>query len=164
MVATIQKELAERVIAKPGSKDYSALSVWMQSQCQCEILRILPPTVFWPRPKVHSAILRIRPQKVLRQRISDLTFFHSLVRNIFLHRRKYLRSALFYAAQQAVSQPPQQGGSRDGSGLERQTIDDCLCQMEIEGSARAENLTPQQMIELSNLVEKKIAGLEQGDY
>jgi 16S rRNA (adenine1518-N6/adenine1519-N6)-dimethyltransferase len=52
MVVTIQKELGDRIVAPPSCKDYSALSVWMQSLCDCEILRILPQSVFWPRPKV----------------------------------------------------------------------------------------------------------------
>ena len=54
MTATIQKELADRIVAQPRSKDYGALSVWMQSQCDVELVRILPPTAFWPRPKVQS--------------------------------------------------------------------------------------------------------------
>jgi len=52
MVVTIQKELADRLAASPGTKDYGALSVWVESQCRVETLRTLPPTVFWPRPKV----------------------------------------------------------------------------------------------------------------
>ncbi len=66
MVATIQRELAERITAAPRTKDYSALSIWMQAQCQTEIVRVMAPSVFWPRPKVESAILAIRPQKILR--------------------------------------------------------------------------------------------------
>ena len=59
MTATIQKELAERITARPGSKDYGALSIWIQSQCRVEILRVLPPEAFWPRPKVSSAFVQI---------------------------------------------------------------------------------------------------------
>src|SRR5690606_8872656 len=47
MVATIQRELAERITARPRTKDYSALSVWMQAQCQVEIVRTMGPSVFW---------------------------------------------------------------------------------------------------------------------
>ncbi|MEZ6077173.1 MAG: rRNA adenine N-6-methyltransferase family protein [Pirellulaceae bacterium] len=65
----------------------------MQAQCQSEIVRTMAPSVFWPRPKVESAILDIRPQKILRGRIADLKYFHHLVRGIFIHRRKFLRSA-----------------------------------------------------------------------
>jgi 16S rRNA (adenine1518-N6/adenine1519-N6)-dimethyltransferase len=59
MVATIQLELAQRIVAEPWSKDYSALSAWMQCQADVEIVREMAPTVFWPEPKVQSAIVRI---------------------------------------------------------------------------------------------------------
>ena len=45
MTVTIQKELGERIVAVPGTKDYGALSVWIQSQCRARIVRIMPPTV-----------------------------------------------------------------------------------------------------------------------
>ncbi len=92
MVATIQKELAERIVAKPWSKDYSALSVWMQSQCDCEIVRIMPPSVFWPRPRVDSAIIRIVVNEEKRQAIPDRMYFHQFVKSMFIHRRKFLRA------------------------------------------------------------------------
>ncbi|MCH7729755.1 MAG: ribosomal RNA small subunit methyltransferase A, partial [Planctomycetes bacterium] len=50
MTITIQKELADRMTACPGTKDYNALSIWMQALCDTEIIRVLPPSVFWPRP------------------------------------------------------------------------------------------------------------------
>ena len=142
MVATIQRELAEKITARPATKDYSALSIWIQAQCQCEIVRTLPPSVFWPRPRVESAILDIRPQKVLRGRIEDPGAFHQLVRAIFLHRRKLLRSAL----QSAVS-----------SRLSKLQIDEILESMELSRLARAEQLTPQQLIELSERVAQYLA-------
>ena len=79
MTVTIQKELADRIVAKPGSKDYGSLSIWMQSMCDCEIVRIMSPKVFWPRPKVESAIIHIahRPEK--REAIPDVDFFLSLI-------------------------------------------------------------------------------------
>ncbi len=141
MVATIQRELAERIVAKPRTKDYSALSIWMQAQCQSEIVRTMAPSVFWPRPKVESAILDIRPQKVLRDRIPDRAHFHALVRAIFLHRRKFLRSALHSAVKDR---------------LDKLQVDEILAHMELDSTVRAEQLTPQQMIELSELVRNKI--------
>src|SRR4029078_709524 len=78
MTVTIQKELAERSTAHPSTKDYSALSVWIQSQCQAEIVRIMPPSVFWPAPKVSSAILRIKVDPARRAAIGDLPFFHQI--------------------------------------------------------------------------------------
>lgn len=137
MVATIQKELAERIVAKPRTKDYSALSIWMQAQCKSEIVRIMPPSVFWPAPKVESAILSILPQKVLRKRIPDPQHFHKTVRNIFLHRRKFLRSALLSAVKPALDKPD---------------VDAILEELELDGTFRAEQLTPQQMLELTELV------------
>jgi 16S rRNA (adenine1518-N6/adenine1519-N6)-dimethyltransferase len=94
MIVTIQKELADRIVAQPGSRDYGALSIWVQSQCRVELVRTLPPSVFWPRPKVTSAILRITLDPSLRDRIADRKFFHAFVRSMFMHRRKLLRFEL----------------------------------------------------------------------
>lgn len=105
MTVTIQKELAERIIAAPSTKDYSALSIWIQSQCRAEILRILPPTVFWPRPKVFSAIIQITPDAELRARIPDPQYFHEFVRSLFFHRRKFLRSVLLAAYKKQLDKP-----------------------------------------------------------
>ena len=81
----------------PGNKDYGALSVWIQSICDCEIVRVLPPTVFWPRPKVHSAILRMDLAHERRAAFPDLRYFHQIVRALFFHRRKFLRSVVISA-------------------------------------------------------------------
>src|SRR5687768_3876197 len=72
MTVTIQKELAERMTARPSTKDYSALSVWVQSLCDAEVIRVMPPSVFWPRPNVESAIVHIVPQDEKRRRIPDV--------------------------------------------------------------------------------------------
>jgi 16S rRNA (adenine1518-N6/adenine1519-N6)-dimethyltransferase len=103
MTATIQKELAERITAAPSTKDYSALSVWIQSQANSEIVRLLPPSVFWPAPKVTSAILRIVVDQDKRARIGDLQFFHQITKALFLHRRKFLRANLLAAMKRHLS-------------------------------------------------------------
>lgn len=92
MVATIQKELGERIVAQPWSKDYGALSVWMQCQADAEIVRIMAPSVFWPEPKVDSAIIRIVVDHERRAAIPDLKYFHEFTKTIFIHRRKFLRA------------------------------------------------------------------------
>src|SRR3990172_10151931 len=92
MVVTIQKELADRMSAVPSTKDYSALSVWMKSQCEVETVRVLAPSVFWPVPKVTSAIIRIVVDPEKRARIADLKYFHQFIKALFLHRRKFLRA------------------------------------------------------------------------
>ena len=56
MTATIQKELADRIMAVPKTSDYSSLSVWMQSQCRVELARTLPPTVASSRPALLSPV------------------------------------------------------------------------------------------------------------
>lgn len=94
MTVTIQKELAERITAEPRTKDYSSLTIWIQSQCRAQLVRLLPPSVFWPRPKVTSAILHIERDDAMREAIGDLQFFHRFVRALFTHRRKFLRSVL----------------------------------------------------------------------
>ena len=133
MVVTIQKELAQRIVAEPSCKDYSALTIWMQSLCDCEILRILPPSVFWPSPKVDSAIIRVTPNPVKRSRIVDLEYYHSRLRALFFHRRKFLRSQLLTATQDDLSKPQ---------------IDEILDKLGLAPNLRAEQLTVEQIIEL----------------
>jgi len=133
MVVTIQKELAERIVAPPSTKDYSALSIWMQSQCECRIVRIMPPSVFWPRPKVESAILEIIPNPALRGRIVDHAYFHEKVRALFFHRRKFLRSQLATAVQDELT---------------KSQVDEILANLSLEANLRAEQLAVPQIIEL----------------
>jgi 16S rRNA (adenine1518-N6/adenine1519-N6)-dimethyltransferase len=137
MVVTIQKELAERIVAPPATKDYSALTIWIQSQCDCEIVRIMPPTVFWPRPKVDSAILRILPNAQKRSRIDNVEHFHQFVRSLFLHRRKFLRSALISAVQDRLEKPQ---------------VDQLLGSLGHGPTARAEELPVEEIIRLANAV------------
>jgi 16S rRNA (adenine1518-N6/adenine1519-N6)-dimethyltransferase len=103
MIVTIQKELADRMSAVPSTKDYSALSVWMQSQCRVETVRVLPPKVFWPIPNVMSAIIRVTVDPEKRARIPDLKYFHQFVKAIFIHRRKFLRANVVPAMKRHLS-------------------------------------------------------------
>ncbi|WP_406698497.1 16S rRNA (adenine(1518)-N(6)/adenine(1519)-N(6))-dimethyltransferase RsmA [Singulisphaera sp. Ch08] len=95
MVVTIQLELAQRICAGPEEKEYSALSVLVQSLAEVSIVRTLAPTVFWPRPKVESAVISIRPDPAKRALVHNLAWFHLVIRQIFLHRRKNLRRVLY---------------------------------------------------------------------
>lgn len=143
IVATIQKELAERIVARPRSKDYGALSIWIQAQAKAEIVRLMSPKVFWPRPKVDSAIVDIRPQKVLRDRIGDTEFFHQLVRSIFLHRRKFLRSALISALKDQ---------------LDKAAVDELMEELKLSADSRAEQLSVEDMIELAQAAQRRLSG------
>ncbi len=133
MVVTIQRELAERIVAVPSTKDYSALSIWLQSQCECRIVRLMPPSVFWPRPNVDSAILEIVPNPELRSRIQDLEFFHERLRAIFFHRRKFIRSQIAIAFQNELTKPQ---------------VDTILESLSIDQNVRAEQLRVEEIIVL----------------
>jgi len=141
MVATIQKELADRIIAKPRSKDYSALSIWMQAQAEVEIVRIMAPSVFWPRPKVESAIVRIRYKPELRARISDLEAFHEFNRAMFFHRRKFLRSVLLSYYKKRLGKPE---------------VDAVMSELGYDGNTRAEELPVDEMIKLCEASERML--------
>jgi 16S rRNA (adenine1518-N6/adenine1519-N6)-dimethyltransferase len=145
MTVTIQKELADRITARPGTKDYGALSVWVQSLCHAELIRVLPPDVFWPRPKVHSAILHILPSDELRQRIAHLEFFHRFVRNLFLHRRKFLRSGLLSATAKRLSKPD---------------VDQIMQQLSLDATSRAEQLDIGMLLKLCEAVRDKTGPIQ----
>jgi 16S rRNA (adenine1518-N6/adenine1519-N6)-dimethyltransferase len=136
---TIQRELAERITAQPGSSDYSALSVWIGSQCCSEIVRVLPPSAFWPRPKVESAILRIEMEPDRRQAIPDLNRFHAFVRDVFCHRRKLLRGVLARMA----------GGRDQAKG--REIVDRVFAVMGLGPQARAEEIAPDDFVRLESV-------------
>ncbi len=136
MVITIQKEMADRLVARPSTKDYGALSIWVQSQCDVEILRVMPPTVFWPRPKVDSAIVRIVINPERRQRIGDREAFHQFTRAMFFHRRKFLRSALVSAFKDQLT---------------KQDVDQLMGLAGLAPDARSEQLDPDSMLALSDL-------------
>ncbi|MEO1615096.1 MAG: rRNA adenine dimethyltransferase family protein, partial [Planctomycetota bacterium] len=130
MVVTIQKELADRIAAPPNNRDYGALSIWIQSVCRVELVRVLGPKVFWPRPQVDSAILRLDLDPKRREAIPDLKAFHQLVRALFFHRRKFLRSNVISAMK---------------GKLDKTQVDAVLDQLGYGEKARAEQLSVEQM-------------------
>ncbi len=134
MTVTIQKEVGDRIVAKPGKKDYGALAVWMQAQCDCHIIRIMPPSVFWPRPKVDSAIVQLKYNQKKRNRIPNLHLFHDFVRALFLHLRKYIRSVLCSAFK---------------GRLDKEIVDKVLEESHLTGEIRAETLSVREILALS---------------
>lgn len=105
MVVTIQLELAERMRAEPAKESYGALSVICQALAEVELVRVLPPSVFWPRPKVDSAVVSLTPDPARRAAVGDLAWFHTVVRSVFCHRRKNLRGVLHNLWPDALSKP-----------------------------------------------------------
>ena len=139
MTVTIQKEVGDRIVARPGTKDYGALAVWMQAQCDCRILRIMPPSVFWPRPKVDSAIVQVLYNQQKRKKIPNLQYFHEFVRALFFHRRKFIRSVLCSAFK---------------NKLEKEAIDSVLAELNLKGEIRAETLSVKTILALSEKFRK----------
>ena len=137
MTVTIQKELADRITAAPSCKDYSALSIWVQSQCDARIVRVMAPSVFWPRPKVYSAIIHIALNEEKRSRIPDRKFFHTFVRSMFFHRRKFLRSVLLSAFKSRLSKPD---------------VDAIMAEQGLGPQTRAETLDVEAMLSLCEAV------------
>ena len=117
IVATIQLELAERMLAKADTDAYSALSVLIQAVSDPSIVRTLAPGVFWPRPKVDSAVVRLVPNAAKRAEIGDLPWFHSVVRQIFLHRRKNLRRVVYSLWRPRWTDKAEVDALLDGLGL-----------------------------------------------
>ena len=141
MTATIQKEVADRLVARPGTKDYGALSIWMQSQCRIDGPRTLPPEAFWPRPKVSSAFVRIVVDESLRSRIPDRPFFHEFVRAMFFHRRKLLRSELLGALKGRLDKPE---------------VDRLMAELGLNPDARTEQLDVETMLRLAGAVRARL--------
>lgn len=94
MVFTVQREVAERLSATPGGKDYGALSVVVQYRAAARIMMRVPRTAFYPPPDVESAVvlLEVRPRPAVR--VHDESMFFRVVRGAFAHRRKTLRNTL----------------------------------------------------------------------
>ncbi len=135
MVVTIQLELAERLRAEPATEHYSGLSVLVQALADVEIVRTLSPKVFWPRPKVHSAIVKITPNPEKRAEITDLPWFHSVIHRVFLHRRKNLRGVLH-------------GAWRDR--WTKEEVDTLLEGIGLTGIVRAETMNVEEFRALAN--------------
>ncbi|MCH2612964.1 MAG: 16S rRNA (adenine(1518)-N(6)/adenine(1519)-N(6))-dimethyltransferase RsmA, partial [Pirellulales bacterium] len=143
IVVTIQKELGDRIVSNPGTKDYGALSIWIQAQADAEIVRVMSPKVFWPRPKVHSAIVAIRPNEEKRSRIPNLEYFHWFTRAMFFHRRKFMRSVILSAFKKRLDKP---------------TVDEVMSEMSLGADARSEQLGVEEMIQLGELLRARLPG------
>ena len=90
----IQKEVAQRICAAPGSKDYGAFSVFCQYHARCEKLFDVPPGCFLPAPKVTSTVVRLTPLAAPPVEAADEAAFFGVVRAAFAQRRKTLLNAL----------------------------------------------------------------------
>ncbi len=90
----IQREVAQRICAAPGGKDYGAFSVFCQYYAETELLFEVPPECFLPAPKVTSAVVRLVPRSAPPQTLVDDKAFFWVVRGAFAQRRKTLLNSL----------------------------------------------------------------------
>ena len=152
MICTIQWELAEKMVSDPGTSKYSAMSAWIQSQATVRILRRMGPNVFWPRPKVDSAIISIWRDQEKADRIIDRRFFQDFLRRAFTLRRKFIRSVLVALYRKV---------------LDKAEIDVLLSELGHTAEDRAENMDVATLIRLSNhlqaTIQKKCGHIESDD-
>ena len=92
-ILSFQEEFARRLTATPGSRDYGRLTVATYYRAEAEILRAVPKEAFWPRPKVDSSIVRLKPRNPPFS-VTDEKLFFEVVNVIFTQRNKKLRNAL----------------------------------------------------------------------
>jgi 16S rRNA (adenine1518-N6/adenine1519-N6)-dimethyltransferase len=140
IVVTIQLELGLRMQAKPRRSTYGALSIWLQSQTHVKLLKKFPPSVFWPRPKVHSAIMQLVPNPQAKKLILNRPFLQDFLRRLFHQRRKLMRSVLVGMYRKEMP---------------KAEIDQILQEMEFEPNTRAEELPPETLVKLANLLYEK---------
>ena len=94
MLFMVQKEVAARITADPGSKDYGRLSVMVQSVCQTELLFNVPPDSFTPPPRVDSSVIKLLPDNKIGDDPDTRQALSKIVRAAFSKRRKTIRNAL----------------------------------------------------------------------
>lgn len=131
IIVMVQKEVADRIVASPGTKQYGSLSVFVNFYTYPEIGMKVPKTVFMPQPKVDSAIIKLNMKEEIPQ-VNREVFF-KVVRSAFGKRRKTLLNAL----------------SSGELGLEKETIREVLESLDIPWDVRAENLKVEDFIKIS---------------
>ena len=137
----VQKEVAERLTAKPGTKAFGAFTVRIQYLADCELVCSVLAKDFSPPPKVDSAVIQLRPRPFAQVAAQPL-WLDKLVRMGFSSRRKMLRKNL----QSSIAGNPDENREKIGS---------LLTQLGSTAEARAEDLSVGQWIDLSNILGKE---------
>jgi 16S rRNA (adenine1518-N6/adenine1519-N6)-dimethyltransferase len=130
IVLLVQKEICDRLCAKPNSKNFGALSVRIQYLAQCEAICDVPAKAFYPPPKVNSAVVRLRPY-LREKQVRDPRHLAMLVKLGFANKRKMLRNNL-------------------KSLIEPDRLSSLLEELTLNSQCRAENVSIEQWIELSD--------------
>ncbi len=93
-VLMMQREVAERIVAGPGGKDYGALTIGITYHAEAELIATLPPENFYPAPKVDSALLKLTMREKPKVVVENEQLFFNVVRTAFRTRRKMLKNSL----------------------------------------------------------------------
>ena len=142
----VQREIAERLRARPGSRSYGSPSVIVQLSCDVKMLRTVDPAVFTPRPRVDSAVLSLT-----RRGPAVPAGPAQLIRDAFAHRRKALPRSLEMAVRRREQEAEQQGlpAPRPRSREIRHRSREALASLGLPEGVRAEMLTPAQHLTLA---------------
>jgi len=139
MYVTVQKEVAQRITAEPGEKHYGPLSIFLAATGDVKMLRVLKPTVFWPRPRVDSAMLSFVRRKAKAGRIKNMGLFNNIVRLFMQHRRKMLKTSTRFSIHD-VNWP--------------EIFEKCS----IDPTSRPDQLSPENYIAIANLCHRYLCG------
>jgi 16S rRNA (adenine1518-N6/adenine1519-N6)-dimethyltransferase len=136
MIVTVQKEVADRMAARPGSDDYGILSIYLTAMGECKFLRKLSPKVFWPEPQVDSAMVRFDRNENKAAQIHNVPLFKEVVNLFMNHRRKMLRACVKYS---------------EGRLANVHHWEDIFARSFVEPHHRPEELTSENYISIANL-------------
>lgn len=139
----VQKEVADRMQAGPGTKDYGALSLAVQYYALPEIAANVPPNCFMPRPKVGSTVIRLTRHRTPPVKTADEALMFRIIRASFNQRRKTLANGLNNAS---------------GIPLAKEVIQECIQELGVPVTVRGEALTLEQFARLADLVAGKLGG------
>lgn len=134
----VQKEVADRMQVGPGTKDYGALSLAVQYYAKPEVVAVVPPNCFIPRPNVSSAVIRLTRYEEPPVSVKNEAFLFSLIRASFNQRRKTLANSLANA---------------NNLSLSREQVTEALEKLRLSPTVRGEALTLGQFAALSDLLE-----------
>lgn len=140
MTVMVQEEVARRIQAGPGSKDYGALSLAVQYYAEAEIAAFVPPNCFMPRPGVGSAVIQLTTHKEKPVQVQDEQRFFALIRAAFGQRRKTLVNSV---------------SNSHELDYEKEQVQEALRRLNISEQIRGEALTLAQFAALSNELEGK---------
>ena len=133
----VQKEVADRMQVGPGTKDYGALSLAVQYYAKPEIVAIVPPNCFIPRPNVASAVIRLTCHEKKPVEVKDEKGMFALIRASFNQRRKTLANSLSNA---------------QNLSLTREQVTEALESMQLSPTIRGEALTLEQFAALADIL------------